>query len=176
MTLEKKIEYIWDYYKIHIFIGILAVLAIIWGIHHAFTYVDYKFYGMVINSEQYDEEAFEHLQDDIGMKKHEGFSFTGGLYTDETAGFSPYGNRLTLMIMTNQIDFAFADEEGLKYLQGCGFVQDFTDISDSPVQDYFGLDDNTKYLVFVGLSGNEQFMDNFKSLIEKIDSGEIKGE
>ena len=176
MTLEKKIEYILDYYKIHIFIGILAVLAVVWGINHALTYVDYKFYGMEINSEQYDEESIDHLRDNLGLQKHEGFSFTSGLYTDESGGVSAYGNRLTLMIMTNQLDFAFADEEGLKYLQGCGFVQDFTDISDSPVQDYFGLDDKTKYVVFVGLSGNDRFMDNFKNFLQGIESGEIKGE
>ncbi|WP_028234622.1 hypothetical protein [Pseudobutyrivibrio sp. MD2005] len=46
------------------------------------------------------------------------------------------------------------------------------DISGTKVHDYFGLDDNTTYLVIVDLSNNEQYMQNFYQLLYDIEMGE----
>ena len=46
------------------------------------------------------------------------------------------------------------------------------DISDSPIHEYFGLDDNTNYLVIADLSGSEEYMDNFYKLLYEIEEGE----
>ena len=46
------------------------------------------------------------------------------------------------------------------------------DISDSPIHEYFGLDDNTNYLVIADLSGSEEYMNNFYKLLYEIEEGE----
>ena len=211
MTMSQKLEYIWTYYKIHIMVIVLIVAVIIAGIHHALTYVQYKFYGMVINSDQYNQLVMDDLDETLGLAKHEGVNITADLYTDEMSNMNGYGNRLNIYVMAGQLDFAFTDAEGAQYLADMGAVTDVSqvlpeelqsrwddedyltyavsdgeggfqdvaiavDISDSPIHDYFGLDDRTNYLVISGLSGTTEYMNNFLDLLYKIDIGDIKGE
>jgi hypothetical protein len=42
------------------------------------------------------------------------------------------------------------------------------DISGTKIQQYFGLDDNTKYLVIADLSGSEDYMENFYNLLKEM--------
>ena len=65
----------------------------------------------------------------------------------------------------------------MKYLTNCGIITDDNqpiDISDSPIHEYFGLDDNIKYLVWAGLSGNRQYLDSMMQMMDDIESGKIK--
>ena len=50
MTFSEKVDYIWTYYKLHMLAVALVLIVVGWGVHHAMTYVQYQFYGMVINS------------------------------------------------------------------------------------------------------------------------------
>ncbi len=210
MTAGQRVEYIFNYYKIHIAVIILILVVIIGAIHHAMTYVQYKFYCMVINSSQYNEQIEDDLHDMLGMEKHDGFSISADLYTDEMANMGGYGNRLDIYVMAGQLDFAFTDKEGVDYLVKMGAVRDINemvpdtllsewkskdlllnedviddegkitnadiavDISNSPIHEYFGLDDRTKYLVISDLSGSEEYMQNFYTVLEQIESGELK--
>ena len=124
MTFGQKIEYIFEYYKVHIIVALLIIGAITWGVHHAMTYVQYKFYGMIINSGQYDEQVADSMHDTLGMSKHDGFNLSGDFYTNDNVNMGGYGNKLDIYVMTGQLDFAFTDEEGVKYLVDMGVVRD----------------------------------------------------
>ncbi|MBQ6463289.1 MAG: hypothetical protein IJJ59_08200 [Pseudobutyrivibrio sp.] len=207
MTFSEKLEYIWAYYKLHILVVLLIIGAITWGVHHALTYVQYRLYGMVINSSQFNEELNTTLHDTLDMAKHDGVNITADLYTDESANMGGYGNRLDIYVMSGQLDFAFTDKEGVDYLVNMGAIRDIkelapdyllsewsddklyeasvvgddgntysgnvaVDISDSPIHEYFGLDDNINYLVLADLSGSEEYMNNFYKLLYEIEEGE----
>lgn len=176
MTTSQKVDYIWTYYKIHIILVIAAISAIIWSIHHFTTYIKYDFYGMVINGESVNEDREKDIHDYLGMKKREGADLTAGLYSDETVS-GGYGTRLSVLLMAGQCDFAFTDEEGVKYLTDYGLVTEENkpiDISDSPIHEYFGLDDNIKYLVWADMSHNEDYFNSMVKMMDDIDSGKIK--
>ena len=79
MSFSEKLEYIWAYYKLHILVIVLILGAITWGVHHALTYVQYRLYGMVINSSQFNEELNTTLHDKLGMAKHDGINITADL-------------------------------------------------------------------------------------------------
>lgn len=210
MSFREKLRYIFEYYKIHILVIVMVIAVIIGVVHHAMTYVQYKFYGMVINSSQYDQSVESELHDRLGMAKHDGLSITADLFTDDMYNMNGYGNRLDIYVMAGQLDFAFTDEEGIEYLTKMGAVRDVkdcapeelltewtddnllynmdvtddagqtinadvaVDISESPIHEYFGLDDDTKYLVIADLSGNEEYMNNFYKALVDIESGELK--
>ncbi|SFN76175.1 hypothetical protein SAMN04487831_103195 [Pseudobutyrivibrio sp. UC1225] len=124
MTFGQKLEYIWEYYKFHIIVALLIVGAITWGVHHALTYVQYKFYGMIINSSQYNEKVADEMHDVLKMAKHDGFNLSADFYTYDDVNMGGYGNKLDIYIMTGQLDFAFTDEVGVKYLVDMGVVRD----------------------------------------------------
>ena len=127
MTFSEKLSYIFEYYRIHIIVAILILAAVIGIVHHFMTYVQYKFYCMVINSSEYNQSVESEIHDALGMAKHDGFSITSDLYTNETANMGGYGNRLDIYVMAGQLDFAFTDEEGVDYLVKMGAVRDIKD-------------------------------------------------
>ena len=124
MSFGEKYEYIWAYYKLHILAILLILGAITWGVHHAMTYVEYRIYGMVINSGQFNEELNDTLHDTLKMAKHDGVNITADLYTDESANMGGYGNRLDIYVMSGQLDFAFTDQAGVDYLVNMGAIRD----------------------------------------------------
>ena len=67
MTGKEKADYIFTYYKIHIIVIIALIIAISWFIHHAMTYVDYEFFGMVINGESVNEEREQEITEYLGI-------------------------------------------------------------------------------------------------------------
>lgn len=48
LTRKKKVEYIWDYYKIHIMVTVIALFSIISFIHGQFTKINYEFNMTII--------------------------------------------------------------------------------------------------------------------------------
>jgi hypothetical protein len=208
MTFGQKLEYIWEYYKFHIIVALLIIGAITWGVHHALTYVQYKFYGMIINSSQYNEKVADEMHDVLKMAKHDGFNLSADFYTYDDVNMGGYGNKLDIYIMTGQLDFAFTDDVGVDYLVDMGVIRDLSttvpnelyskwesegriyqatvtdddgvtnnynvavDISGSPIQKYFGLDENIRYLLIADLSGSEDYMARFYELLYELEKGE----
>ena len=194
MTFNEKVDYIFSYYKLHILAVLLAVTAVVWGIHHALTYVRYEFYGLVVNSSQVDSNRQQDIHDYLKMDKHEGVSLSADVYTDERGDLA-YGNRLDLLIATGQMDFAFTDEAGLEYLEESLFNNEeelevslellkeygtitgdrpAKDISGSPIQKYFGLEDDVHYLFFNPGELNQDKLKAFKKMLDEIEAGTIK--
>ncbi len=209
MTAGQKAEYIFTYYKLHILGIILVVALIIYIINRRLNYVDYKLYGVVINSYTADETVAEKLTEELGMDKHEGVSFLTGLSADVDGNSASYINQLDLYTMSGEMDFAFTDEAGAQHLCDLGTPLDVTDqlsldllklwstrtvefsqmdsdteeyydnyaaidISGTAVQDYFGLDDSTCYLLLIDLSGNEDYMQAFYNLLYDIETGKVQ--
>ncbi len=211
MTFDKKIEYIFTYYWPHMLIVLLVLAAVGWFIHHQLTYVDYKLYGVVINSSQVDESIEDTLPAVLGMARHDGVSIVAGLSTDELVNAGTYYNKIDLFTVSDQMDFVFTDEAGVEYLCELGTPLDVTtelpeelydiwadrvvafsqrnpnedtyfdnyaavDISGTGVQEYFGLDDDMRYLVIVDLSQNEEYMSSFYHLLYEIETRQTEGE
>lgn len=116
MTTSQKFEYIFEYYKLHMLVVLLIICFIGWFVHHRMTYVDYKLYGVVINSDQVNESLEQTVPSIIGMGKHEGVSLVSGLSAQGDAVAGNYYNQIDLDIVSSQMDFAFTDEEGVQYL------------------------------------------------------------
>lgn len=209
MTFGQKADYIFTYYKFHI-LGVILVLAlIIYIINRRLNYVDYKLYGVVLNSYQASEDVEEKMAEDLDMDKHEGVSFLTGLSGDVDVNSASYIDQIQLYTVAGEMDFVFTDEAGAQYLCDLGTPLDVTDqlsldllklwstrtvefseldsdtdeyydnyaaidISGTAVQDYFGLDDNTCYLMLVDLSGNEEYMQAFYNLLYDIETGTIE--
>jgi len=126
MSFKEKLSYIFTYYWIHLLIIVLIIGAIGWFVHHRMTYVDYKLYGVVINSAQVDDSLEKTMPELLGMGKHEGFSIIAGLSGDVDANSTAYYNQIDLYTVSGQMDFAFTDEEGVQYLCDLGTPLDVT--------------------------------------------------
>ena len=207
MSFKEKLSYIFTYYWMHLLITLIIIGTIGWFVHHRMTYIDYKLYGVVINSAQVDESLEKTMPQRLGMGKHEGFSMIAGLSGDVDANSTAYYNQIDIYTVSGQMDFAFTDEAGVQYLCDLGTPLDVTeqlpdellttwanreavfsqrnanddtyfdnyaaiDISDTKVQEFFGLEDSISYLVVVDLSDNEEYMQSFYSLLYDIETGE----
>jgi len=64
LTRKKKIEYIWDYYKIHIIVTIIALFSIIGFIHGQTTKIDYEF-NLTIIGVTSDDDKIERFQEKL---------------------------------------------------------------------------------------------------------------
>lgn len=175
MTFDKRIDYIFTYYKFHIIGTILLMLAVIWGVHHAMTYVKDAYFGMVINSETVDYDRAEDIREYLGMDKHTGVRIQAGLYTEDTTSAGA-GTKLSLLLNARECDFIFTDEAGLEYIRS--FFDDYTtpaeNIADSPIHEYFGLDDNTVYMIRADFLGREDYNQAFDKMLAEIENGTIK--
>lgn len=126
MTTQQKISYIFTYYWMHMLIILIVISSIIWIVHHRMTYVQYKLYGAVINSEQVDESLEKTLPKELGMAKHEGVSLVAGLSGDVDNNSTAYYNQIDLFTVSGQMDFVFTDEAGVQYLCDLGTPLDVT--------------------------------------------------
>ncbi|MGV8982625.1 hypothetical protein [Clostridium sp.] len=70
LTRKKKVQYIWDYYKIHIIVTIVALFSIISFIHGQITKIDYEFNLTIIgvNSSVNKIEQFQETLTPIVIK------------------------------------------------------------------------------------------------------------
>lgn len=209
MSFGEKVEYIFAYYKVHIII-ILAIITIIaYVIHHALTYVAYQFYGVVVNTEVVDTSRQDDIRDYLEMDKHTGVSLLGGLSGDIERDATNYYNQLNIYTISGQVDFAFVDEAGAKYMCSLGALSSVEDsvpvdlqdlwadrvvemdvydcstedeyvsapvafdITGTQVQEYFGLEDDTCYLMICNLSGHPDYMEKFGQMLYDIETGSI---
>lgn len=128
MNFGQKIDYIFTYYKVHMLIALIIIVAIVYIVHNRMTYVEYKLYGVVINSSELNDSLEKTLPEILGMKDHEGFSFIGGLSGDVDSNSTSYYNQIDLYTVSGQIDFAFTDEAGAQYLCDLGTPWDVTEV------------------------------------------------
>ena len=126
MPFDKKVGYIFTYYWMHMLIVLVIIGAIGWFVHHRMTYIDYKLYGVVINSSQVDESLEKKMPTLLGMGKHDGVSLVAGLSGDVDANSTAYYNQIDIYSVSGQMDFAFTDEAGVQYLCDLGTPLDVT--------------------------------------------------
>lgn len=126
MNSKQKLRYIFSYYWMHLLIILIIISSIVWVVHHRLTYVQYKLYGVVINSDQVDESLEKTIPKELNMGKHEGFSLVSGLSGDVDNNSTAYYNQIDLFTVSGQMDFAFTDEAGVQYLCDLGTPLDVT--------------------------------------------------
>ena len=103
MTGKEKADYIFTYYKIHILLILGILIAVGWLIHHAMTYVDYEFFGMVINGESVNQDREQEITEYLGMTGHEAADLSAGLTTDEDLAFLVGRGSLTLHLLMRKV-------------------------------------------------------------------------
>ena len=127
MSFKEKLSYIFTYYWMHLLITLIIIGTIGWFVHHRMTYIDYKLYGVVINSARVDDSLEKTMPQLLGMGKHEGFSMIAGLSGDVDANSTAYYNQIDIYTVSGQMDFAFTDEAGVQYLCDLGTPLDVTE-------------------------------------------------
>ncbi|MCR4694893.1 MAG: hypothetical protein K5773_06195 [Pseudobutyrivibrio sp.] len=161
MTTKEKFQYIWSYYKLHILVVLIIITAVVYIIHQRLTYVDYKLYGVVINSENYNESLMDTLPAELGMEKHEGFSYRGGLSAVPDSGVSGMYNQVDLFTISGQMDFAFTDDDGVQYLCNFGTPYDVTQVLPQELLDMWP----DKEVSFTEYNPDtEQYYDNYAAI------------
>ncbi len=126
MTFSQRVEYIFTYYKFHILAIVFVIVVIIYIINNRLNHVDYKLYGLVINSDTISETAQKDLEDQLGMEGHDGLSLITGLSADVDSNSTSYYNQIDIYTVAGQMDFVFTDEAGVQYLCDMGTPRDVT--------------------------------------------------
>ncbi len=126
MTFSQRVEYIFTYYKFHILAIVFVIAVIIYIINNRLNYVDYKLYGLVINSDTISEAAQKDLEEKLAMEGHDGLSLITGLSADVDSNSTSYYNQIDIYTVAGQMDFVFTDEAGVQYLCDIGTPQDVT--------------------------------------------------
>lgn len=134
MPVEKRLEYIWDYYKLWI-IGILStVILVTWSaVHFLTTPGDNWFYACFANTyadlgsdSPFCQGFAEYAGFDLGEKN---IIFNAECYCDPTKG--TYGNRyyetLVAMMDSGTLDVVVMEQEQLKAIGATGRLLDLED-------------------------------------------------
>lgn len=131
---QKKLDYFWDYYKIHVIIIILAACMFGSFLHGIINKKETVLSVAYIN-------AFSNIDDEIFMDDFEEFIninpkkqqalLDSSYYIDENST-SPYAatysQKFSTMAMAGELDVVVADEENFSFYGKQGFFQDLTKV------------------------------------------------
>lgn len=128
MSTKKKLEYFWEYYKIHAIAVIVAIIVVISTFHHYVTSKEYAFYAILINavsddlsyetSETMNREFLEYAQFD--PDEYEVYIDTSVTLFDSVDAQYVLANqeKLIAMIQSGDVSAMAADTENFeKYAQ-----------------------------------------------------------
>lgn len=206
--IKNKIEYIWEYYKIHIIVGTVLFISLVSFIRYRINYQYVQLTMGIVNGTQVDASEFEsEFIEYLGLnpKKNTISVYNKSLNSDERmTGETPY-KLLDIYIAAGQLNVAFCDEKGVEYMSGMGGTWDLyeittvsqqnvlseyfvefpflvasglteeeiiyedryvaIDLSQTSLMEYFGLDEDHKYMVISNYEGNEENMVKFLNFI-----------
>lgn len=154
MSPKEKLQYFWDYYKVHTFVVIFAVIMAVTFIHDVATSKDHIFSGIMLNSYQLSAAALENAfaeYADLDLENYDCF-----IDTSSTLSFTASSQydmatiqKIVAMIQTGDLDavvydsavfnnysgeemFAGLDtvftEDELKKYQDCLYYVDYAEI------------------------------------------------
>ncbi|MBL4936227.1 hypothetical protein JK636_10695 [Clostridium sp. YIM B02515] len=150
MSRKEKIEYIWDYYKIHIIATMIAILAVSSFIYSYVTKVEYVF-NLTILCNDMDENARVNLEKQItnyvvgkGEKRKQ--AAVEVMPITDTGNSSPmtaqYMQKFMVKLAAGEIDLVIFDRSMLEtYTKQEALVKLDDIVNDKSVQ---GVSDNTK--------------------------------
>ena len=116
MTLKEKIEYIWEYYKLHIIGGILVIFvagSIINGILHPPLppYIGVGFYEIYLG-EDFDAEFARAVSDALGVETERELEYPHFFISGEDPSAQMViAQKLMAMLSTNELDLLITDNE-----------------------------------------------------------------
>lgn len=133
-SLQKKLDYFWDYYKVHTIIIILAACMFGSFLHGIITKKETVLSIAYIN-------AFSNIDDEVFMDDFESFLqinpkkqeaiLDSTYYLDDNSA-SPYAatyaQKFSTMAMAGKLDVVVADEENFTFYGDQGFFQDLSNI------------------------------------------------
>lgn len=133
MNLKQKLEYLWEYYKIHALIGILAIAVVIYIIHIIITpNIKTELYAAMINNPvkepqltQMNKEAKAYLK----LKpKTQDILFNTNYLFDSSSNYSPdMKTVLTTHIAAQEVDVIIAPKSIFKTYAYHGFFDKLSD-------------------------------------------------
>ena len=132
--LSKKLEFVWDYYKIHILVALALIAGISYYVHHLVTAKDIALSGMLLNVDALEHrDDIEELKQDIlrqlkiDTDKYElnfidGYKLTGNAATD-------YDTQQAIFVQlgAGSLDFTISP---LEYMQYYAYQDCFYDLRD----------------------------------------------
>ncbi len=144
-TIKQKISYIWDYYKWHILIPLIVVIALISYIVNIVTRPDIILNGVMLNVYNMESQAsHEELLEDFYKEheidsKEEKINLNSSLYYSVDNMNTNHQTMQVLMawLSADQLDFITGDAASLTDL---AYNEYFTDL-----RDYFSEDELAKY-------------------------------
>lgn len=116
MTLKGKLSYFWYYYKIHVLVAIIVIIAAGSWIHDVITSKDYNFYGMMMNSAYLDSEILENAFGEYAQLDMENYRcFIDTLSDLSYQGQSEYDmatfQRVVALVQTGDLDVMVLDAQ-----------------------------------------------------------------
>ena len=153
MPLPKKIEHIWEYYKIHIFAVIFAVGAVIWLVNRFIINPAPKMYtGIAIYGPHVSIEEINRFNDYINEKvipdgvneavETTNFFFTEGTESEDAIQDADMLNKFNTYMFSLQLDIFIGTEDDLRSCVKSEYVD--------PITEYLG-EDRVKELEDAGL-------------------------
>ncbi len=133
MTLQGKIDYLWEYYRIHAFVIVCAIAFTAYIIYEIITPdIETRFYAAIINNsipeevwEQYDTDFREYLELD---PKTENIHLNHSFYLNSPGEYSMNMQQaLSTYIAAGEIDVIIAPESIIKDYVYYGFFEKITD-------------------------------------------------
>lgn len=184
MSRKEKIEYIWDYYKIHIIATLIAIVAVSSFVYSYVTKVEYVF-NLTILCNDMDENARVNLEKQItnyvvGKGEKRKRAAVEVMPITDTGNSSPmtaqYMQKFMVKLAAGEIDLVIFDRSMLEtYTKQEALVKLDDIVNDKSVQ---GVSDNTKGVYAVEADNNKILKDvgfNTKDkLVGIISSGKQK--
>lgn len=144
MNLREKAEHIAAYYKTHIFLLLLILSAVIFGIYYVYrTQVDILLNVVFVNAQDGDQKALENnfkefINDDSSM--HEIFVDDTILFTGASLSDRYKEIKLSSYIQNKLPDVMIMDEEYYRQYKDSGLLQPFIKVMSAREQERLGLD------------------------------------
>ncbi len=121
MTLSQKAEYIYSYYRIHILIIVLVVLAAVYGVYTATHRQDTAFQGVFLNytlSDTTIDETEASLSTYFALSSDYTTILESGLYVGEEATDYTGVMKLTAYISAKELDMIIGNTSAVQYVMG----------------------------------------------------------
>ena len=116
MSFKGKLSYFWYYYKVHVLVTIIVIVAGGSWIHDIVTSKDYNFYGMMMNSAHLDGDLLENAFGEYAQLDMENYQCFIDTFSDLSyQGQSEYDmatfQRVVALVQTGDLDVMVLDAQ-----------------------------------------------------------------
>jgi len=141
MSFIEKVEYIWSYYKLHIFAVVVALVFIVSLAKHFITYKDPTLCGVLINTYNYSTTAEqvinEKLHENGVLGKREAAVIYADANSEANLTMGEYFSKLDVYTAAHTIDYMLGDQAAVDYI--CNNMGTTFDVRDYMSDDLMAL-------------------------------------